>query len=85
MRKILLTLISIVALGGLGCLRWRSSSNNTPVPSGPIGGNNAGFTNASLKGTYVFAANGINPSNVNFAVVGIFTADGSGNITSGTP
>ena len=82
MRKILLTLISIVALGALvGC--GGNSSNNTPVPSGPTGGNNAGFTTASLKGTYVFAVNGINPSN-NFAVVGTFSADGTGSITSGT-
>ena len=82
MRKLLLTLISIVSLGALvGC--GGNSSNNTPVPTGPTGGNNAGFTTASLKGTYVFAVNGLNPSN-NFAVVGTFTADGAGNIPSGS-
>jgi hypothetical protein len=82
MRKLLLTLISIVSLGAVvGC--GGGSSNTTPVPSGPTGGNNAGFTTASLKGTYVFAANGINSSN-SLAVVGTVTADGTGNIASGS-
>jgi hypothetical protein len=82
MRKFLLTLVSIVSLGVIvGC--GGGSSNTTPVPSGPTGGNNVGFTTASLKGTYVFAANGINSSN-SLAVVGTFTADGTGNIATGS-
>ncbi len=82
MRKFFLTLICIVALGALvGC--GGSSSSTTPEPGGPTGGNNAGFTTASLNGTYVYAVNGIT-SNYNFAVVGTFTADGAGNIKSGT-
>jgi hypothetical protein len=62
---------------------WKFHQQRSPVPPAPSGGNNAGFTNASLSGTYVFAANGITNS-ANLAVVGSFTADGSGNITSGT-
>jgi hypothetical protein len=36
-----------------------------------------------MNGTYVFSAHGLNSKN-NFAVAGEFTADGKGNITSGT-
>ena len=36
-----------------------------------------------LSGTYVYAVNGFTGNN-HFAVLGIFTADGNGNVTSGT-
>jgi hypothetical protein len=81
MRKILLTLISIV---GLGALVACGNSGGTSAPSGPTGGNNAGFSTASLKGTYVFSASGVNSSGNSVDVLGIFTADGNGNVTSGT-
>src|SRR6266568_3385152 len=81
MRKILLTLLCVVALGTL--VACGGSSNRTQVPTPPSTGNNAGFTNASLNGPYVFAANGSTPSNL-FAVAGQFSADGNGNITAGT-
>jgi hypothetical protein len=80
MRKILLSLISVVALAALVAC---GGSNSTPVPSNPSTGNDVGFTNANLKGTYVFSGNGVNSSNYNFDLVGVFTADGNGNITSG--
>lgn len=83
MRKVLLTLVSIVCLGALVACGSGSSSTSTPIPVPPTGGNNAGFSNASLSGTYVFAVNGISTNN-NFAVVGTVTADGNGNITAGT-
>ncbi len=83
MRKILVTLLSIVSLATLVACGGGSSSNSVSVPPAPSGGNNAGFSNASLTGNYVFAANGLNNSN-NYAVVGQFTADGKGNITAGT-
>jgi hypothetical protein len=81
MRKILLTFGSILALLALVACGGGSSSS-TPVPSGPSGGNNAGYSNASLTGNYVFSANGVT-SNASFATVGVFAADGAGNITSG--
>jgi hypothetical protein len=80
MRKIFLSLISVVALAALVAC---GSSNSTPIPSSPSTGNNVGFTNANLHGTYVFSGNGVNSSNLNFDLVGVFTADGNGNITSG--
>jgi hypothetical protein len=80
MRKILLTSISLVGLAVL--VACGGNSNNTPVPTPPSTGNNAGFSTSSLKGTYVFAANGVTASN-NYAVAGTFIADGAGNITGG--
>ncbi len=82
MRKILLTLISFVALSALVACGGGGSSNHILIPAAPSGGNNAGFSDASLKGNYVFAVNGLTPSN-SFAVAGVFTADGNGNVTSG--
>src|SRR5208283_5218955 len=83
MRKIFLTLINIVALGALAACGGGSSRNTIRTPAGPSGGNSVGFSNQSLTGTYVFAVNGV-AKNGQFAVVGSFTADGNGNITSGT-
>src|ERR1035437_3415797 len=81
MRKTLLTLISAVALAFL--VACGGSSNHISVPPASSGGNPVGFSNANLNGNYVFAVNGINTSNT-FAVAGVFTANGSGTITSGT-
>jgi len=81
MRKILLTVSCVVALGTL--IACGGYSNRTPIPTPPSTGNNAGFSTASLNGTYVFAANGTTPNNF-FAVAGQFTADGNGRITAGT-
>ncbi len=51
-----------------------------------IGGNNAGFSNASLNGHYAFTLRGVGtPDNANtffFVEGGVFTADGNGNLTS---
>ena len=83
MRKLLLTLISVVALAALvGCGGGSSSNNNVSVPSAPSGGLHVGFSNSSLHGNYVFSVHGFNSSS-SFAVSGLFTADGSGNISSG--
>lgn len=81
MRKILLTLISVLALAAL--VACGSSNGSTSTPGGPTTGNNAGFSTSSLNGTYVFSGNGVNGSNNNFNVIGVFTADGAGNVTSG--
>ncbi len=82
MRKVLLPLIAAIALLVLpGC---DGHHRNIIVPANPSGGNNAGFSNASLNGTYVFTVHGANFRNAaNFAVTGNFVADGSGNITGG--
>lgn len=80
MSKIILSLISVVTLAALTACG--GSSNSTPTTTAPSGGNNAGFSISSLKGTYVFAASGVTTSN-NFATEGVFTADGAGNISSG--
>jgi hypothetical protein len=65
-------LIMLVACGG-------SSTPPTPPPNP----NNAGFSNASLNGTYVYRVSGSTASSNAFAAVGVFVADGSGHITSG--
>jgi hypothetical protein len=83
MRKILLTLISFVGLSALVACGGGTSSN-TPVPPPPSGGNNASFSNASLTGRYVFSVSGFNSNrNLSYTTVGVFTADGAGNISSG--
>jgi hypothetical protein len=74
MSCLVLLLIVLVACGG-------SSSSGFPVT--PPAPNNAGYSNASLKGTYVFNLRGVGAGNDVFAVAGVFTADGNGNITSG--
>ncbi len=81
MRKMLLTVISFVALSALVACGG-GSSNSVTVPAPPSGGNSAGFSNASLTGNYVFAVSGGTQNN-NFAVTGVFTADGNGNVTGG--
>ena len=66
-----LVLITMVACGG--------SSSSTAQPSP----NNVGYSNASLSGSYVFSLSGVGQSGDVFAVLGVFTADGNGSITSG--
>jgi len=85
MRKILLSLASFVALCALAGCGTSNSTSTIAVPSNPSGGNHAGFSNASLAAgkSYVFSVSGSTTSN-NFAVVGTFVSDGSGNITAGT-
>lgn len=83
MRKILLTSICVVALAALVACGSYSSSNKTVIPTPPSTGNNAGFSNSSLKGSYVFSANGATSNNF-YATAGVFTADGAGTISSGT-
>ena len=72
----LVTIATLVVLAGCG-------SGGRPTI---IGGNNAGFTNASLNGHYAFTLRGVGtPDNANtffFVEGGVFTADGNGNLTS---
>jgi hypothetical protein len=77
-------LATLAVLGGCGDTRITN----------PIGPSSSGFSKSSLNGTYVFSASGttqpaiINPSGPPvpnpYAMVGTFTADGSGGITGGT-
>jgi len=80
MRKILLTLISFVALSALVACGGSSGSS---TPSNPSTGNAVGFSNSNLNGAYVFSGSGVNSANYNFDLLGVFTADGNGNVTSG--
>ena len=84
MRKTLLTVLAITMLALLaGC---GNDWHYAPPPSGPTGGNNAGFGMPSLSGRYTLATTGVNVignSYYLFDVVGSFTADGAGNISSG--
>lgn len=62
----------LVACGGSG------SSFTPPVPP-PSGG----FSPSNLNGTYVFSASGTDTNGAPYAIVGTFTANGSGGITGG--
>ncbi len=66
------TLTFLVACGGSGT----SIPNPTPTPTGS-------FSTSNLNGTYVFSVSGTDTSNAPFAIVGTFTANGSGGITAG--
>jgi hypothetical protein len=70
-------LMALAAISGIflavGCGSSSSSSTN-PV----------GFSNSSLKGTYVFSSTGTDSESSSFlALAGAITADGNGNITAG--
>lgn len=72
----LVTIATLVLLAGCG-------NGGRPTI---IGGNDAGFSNASLSGHYAFTLRGVGtPDNANpffFVEGGVFTADGNGNLTS---
>jgi hypothetical protein len=66
-------LSSFAVLAGCGST---SNPTVTPPPSG-------GFSNSNLSGTYVFSVTGSDAGNNFVAMMGTFTADGKGNISSG--
>ncbi|HXJ88648.1 MAG TPA: hypothetical protein VMS18_17640 [Candidatus Binatia bacterium] len=72
---ILLSLAVLAACGGGG------GSSNPPVNPPPSGS----FSNSNLNGTYVFSVTGTaNDANSDFVtIMGVFTADGNGNIANG--
>jgi len=57
-----------------------SSNNGTTAPVAPPSGS---FSDSNLNGTYVFSVSGIDVQGAPYAVVGTFTANGSGGITAG--
>jgi hypothetical protein len=73
--------VLILALTAMAVLSGCSSTNKaTPPPTG-------GFSNANLKGAYVFSIAGTDVSTgagVPFAVVGVLDADGNGGVSGGT-
>src|SRR5215469_6975005 len=69
---LLLLLAALAACGG-------GSSTNPPVNPPP----NGSFSNSNLNGNYVFSVTGTAASNDFVNIMGVFTADGKGNITSG--
>lgn len=75
MKRLALFLLafSIAILAGCG-----GGGNATPPPPPPVGG----FTNADLKGQYAFVMSG-DDGLAFFGRVGVFIADGAGNITGG--
>lgn len=68
---ILSTLAILSACGG---------SSSPPVVAPPTGG----FSTSNLNGTYVFSVSGTDTVGAPYAIVGTFTANGSGGITGGT-
>src|SRR5271156_801606 len=79
-------LVPFLALSTLAFLVGCSSSNSSPAPQPPPSG---AFSNSNLSGTYVFSVSGVDQNNVPYAIVGTFTANGSGGngtggITGGT-
>jgi|ERR1700728_205838 len=72
-------IVLIVTLATLSLLVACGSSSPTPVapPSG-------GYSASNLNGTYVFSVSGTDVNALPYAIVGAFTANGSGGITGGT-
>lgn len=67
---------ALVVLAGCG-----GSGNSITNPVAPPSG---GFSKSSLNGTYVFSVSGTDTNGAPYAMVGSFTANGSGGITGGT-
>ncbi len=80
MKRFLLVFLASAVGWAAGC----SSGGSTPPPPPPV----VGFNNASLKGTYVFSMSGTTLDNTSaagessFSRVGIFIADGKGDIAT---
>ena len=68
-----LTLVAIAATVGCG------SSGNLIPPT--LNGN---YSNASLKGSYVYQVHGFDSNGNPYRQIGVFTADGNGSITGGS-
>jgi hypothetical protein len=70
---VILSSITVLAACGGG------GSSNPPVNPPPSGG----FANSNLSGNYVFSVTGTASSGDFVTIMGVFTADGNGNITGG--
>jgi hypothetical protein len=76
-RKGIAPLLALTMLAFLVACGGSSSPRAVAPPTG-------GFNNGNLNGTYVFSVSGIDASGFPLAVMGTFTANGSGSITAGT-
>lgn len=78
MKCLLLAVAALATVWGTGC----SSGSSTITPPPPA----TGFTNASLKGAYVYSMSGTTIDNTfgtsSFSRVGVFIADGGGGIAA---
>jgi hypothetical protein len=74
-------LVFLAVLAALAILPSCSNSNGTTAPVAPPSG---GFSTSNLNGTYIFAVSGTDTNGAPYAMVGSFTANGSGGITAGT-
>ncbi|MGC1484501.1 MAG: hypothetical protein WA789_11970, partial [Candidatus Acidiferrum sp.] len=79
MKRVLLVVTAFAAVWAAACNGGGSTTVTPPPPT-------TGFTNASLKGTYVFSMTG-STADPNFGVssfsrVGVFIADGKGDIAT---
>jgi len=71
--------IALMSLGAtVACGSGGSGSIILPNPSGVT------YSKASLKGSYVYQVHGFDSTGFPYRQVGVFTADGSGNITGGS-
>jgi hypothetical protein len=74
--RFVLTSLALLTLAFLvGC--GSSSPSATPPPTG-------GFANSNLNGTYVFSTSGADVDGAPIVFAGVFTANGSGQVTGGT-
>ncbi len=74
-------LVLPIILSSLAALAGCGSGNGVTNPIAPPSGS---FSKSSLNGTYVFSVSGLDSSGAPYAIVGTFTANGSGGITGGT-
>ncbi|HET8826298.1 MAG TPA: hypothetical protein VFM77_14265, partial [Terriglobales bacterium] len=73
--KTIVFAVSFLAIAAtVGC----GSSGNIVQPT--LNGN---YSDASLKGSYVYQVHGFDPTGNPYRQIGVFTADGNGNITGG--
>ena len=74
-------LVLPIILATFAVLAGCSNNNGVTNPVAPPSGT---FSNSNLNGTYVFSVSGADGNGAPYAVVGTFTANGSGGITGGT-
>lgn len=74
-KTVVLGVILLALAVTVGC----GSSGRVVLP--PSGGN---YSNASLKGSYVYQVHGFDTTGAPYRHIGVFTADGNGNITDGS-